>query len=880
MVTTVATTIREAISSSFTVPSTQLMTVQVPGTIIDPSEFCWNETIDSIKPLGVRIAEAQLVDNQIPISKVMIHRTGKSVSRSYLAALDCLVSVKTSVSSSEDDRMLTGRQSEIRDRYTQAMNYLTTSDDSESGKSRLQTYVEKQESWNQAVERYNEAQMRHLQTIKEKGLTAEQQEYSFLEWLQLNGRDYKAAIQAKYMDWVVYGHKFPVEFNFGLVDLASAMKRVESSKEAFRNLTLLAADGVTEYNSVNLLPSNWASLVQQKMDEWQKFKNSPSIIELHAEIKRLHHILISHQGLYDAISSGKFIPHQFSETENKASTTLRGHYEQAYADADAKKWAQEQISAKGVEQIMAEGAKILTGENKISAGKDSKPAVQKEDNVPSTLAGDIEHNVEAFINPFDAIIAEADTWNKAFTPRKAGVMQAVDDAGKEEAKSYVRNRIETITRQIEKLESKLKRVSSELVPLPNTIVVPEVYANGKIVDDHELIANRRLLEDSMVKDSSPWTRITMKVAVSEHDSLKAVSQSAMSENFGVGWGFWSMGIGESNSYPKDEPDSAMDDLEVEVSMDCMVVDIERPWLQAELFADHQLDAAPGFTISPGHEVLREAVEQDLPVEMSHAQFCSYPSAFIVASNVELEFHGNTAWLESSLEASAAEARASIGWGPFVLGSSSFKSSKSGSKSRIQSTETGVQVSLQTPQIIAWTQELLPALPKRTAGDLGLSELSLAEFSDIFAPASVLIEIWKAIELGAAGFSFEDDGRIAFDSKQDFRIRVDLVEAGGEYINQIYATVPYFGASLASKADLLRLRATTIVERQDDGDMTDFRWLLEEVARDGESLPTLTVKKIGDLLAVGAQIGVLDRLILAAIMGTHNEDAALRLLKLR
>jgi hypothetical protein len=96
--------------------------------------------------------------------------------------------------------------------------------------------------------------------------------------------------------------------------------------------------------------------------------------------------------------------------------------------------------------------------------------------------------------------------------------------------------------------------------------------------------------------------------------------------------------------------------------------------------------------------------------------------------VELEFHGNTAWLESSLEASAAEARASIGWGPFVLGSSSFKSSKSGSKSRIRSTETGVQVSLQTPQIIAWTQELLPALPKRTAGDLDLSELSLAQFS--------------------------------------------------------------------------------------------------------------------------------------------------------
>ncbi|KAL7969017.1 hypothetical protein HDV63DRAFT_74116 [Trichoderma sp. SZMC 28014] len=727
MVTTVANTIREAISSSFPVSSTQLMTIQVPGTILDPSDFSWNQSKDFIKPLGVRITEAQLVDNQIPVSKVVFDRTGKSVARSYLAALDCLVSVKTSVSSGEDERLLTERQSEIRDRYTQAMSYLTTSDDSESGKSRLQTYVEKQESWNQAVERYNEAQMRHQQAMKRKGLTAEQQEYSFLEWLQLNGRDYKAAIQAKYMDWVVYGNKFPVEFNFGLVDLSSAMKRVESSKEAFRNLTLLAADGVTEYHSVNLMPSNWANLAQEKMDEWQKSNNSPSIIELHAEIKRLHHILISHQGLHDAISSGKFIPHQFSETENEASTTLRGHYEQAYADADAKKWAREHVSEKNVEEIMAEGAKTLAGEKKASSGKDSKAAVQKEDNISSTLAGDVEHNVEAFINPFDAINAEADTWNKAFTTQKAGAIQAVDDAGKEEAKIYVQNRIETITRQIEKLESKLKRVSSELVPLPNTIVAPEVYANGKVVNDHELIANKRLLEDSMVKDSSPWTRITMKVAVSEHDSHKAVSQSAVSE-IGVGWGFWSRGIGESNPYPKEESDSAMDELAVEVSMDCMVVDIERPWLHAELFADHQLDAAPGFTISPGREVLRDAVEQDLPVEISQAQFCGYPNAFIVASNVELDFHGNTAWLKSSLEASATEARASIGWGPFVLGSSSCKSSKSGSKSRIQSTEAGVRVSLQTPQIIAWTQELLPALPKRMGGDLGFSEMSIAEFS--------------------------------------------------------------------------------------------------------------------------------------------------------
>lgn len=39
-VTKVATTIREAVGSSFTVSSTQLMTVQIPGTIIDPKYVC------------------------------------------------------------------------------------------------------------------------------------------------------------------------------------------------------------------------------------------------------------------------------------------------------------------------------------------------------------------------------------------------------------------------------------------------------------------------------------------------------------------------------------------------------------------------------------------------------------------------------------------------------------------------------------------------------------------------------------------------------------------------------------------------------------------------------------------------------------------------
>jgi len=59
------------------------------------------------------------------------------------------------------------------------------------------------------------------------------------------------------MDWVVHGYKFMIDFNFGIVDISSGMKRIENSKEAFRNLVLIAEDGVSEYSSVVLTPSHW-----------------------------------------------------------------------------------------------------------------------------------------------------------------------------------------------------------------------------------------------------------------------------------------------------------------------------------------------------------------------------------------------------------------------------------------------------------------------------------------------------------------------------------------------------------------------------------------------------------------------------------------------
>ena len=97
-------------------------------------------------------------------------------------------------------------------------------------------------------------------------------------------------------------------------------------------------------------------------------------------------------------------------------------------------------------------------------------------------------------------------------------------------------------------------------------------------------------------------------------------------------------------------------------------------------------------------------------EPDYQQFSSYPTAFVVAASVELSFSGDTSNLEGALQASSTEANVSVGWGPFGV-SASHKQSSSKNKTRTESTATGMKISLQAPQIIAWVQTLLPKLPR-------------------------------------------------------------------------------------------------------------------------------------------------------------------------
>ena len=119
------------------------------------------------------------------------------------------------------------------------------------------------------------------------------------------------------------------------------------------------------------------------------------------------------------------------------------------------------------------------------------------------------------------------------------------------------------------------------------------------------------------------------------------------------------------------------------------------------------------------------MEKNEVPEADYQQFSSFPTAFVIAADVELSFNGDTSSLQSSLESSSTEANVSVGWGPFAV-SASHKQSQTKAATRTETTATGMKISLQAPQIIGWVQTLLPKLPRDPAGQSRMAGVGISE----------------------------------------------------------------------------------------------------------------------------------------------------------
>ncbi|MCJ1379934.1 hypothetical protein MMC17_003037 [Xylographa soralifera] len=235
------------------------------------------------------------------------------------------------------------------------------------------------------------------------------------------------------MDWVVHGYKFNVEFNFGIVDVSSGMKRVEASKEAFRNLIVISEDGFTEYHRVVLEPSNWAEFVKEKVQNWNQQHAKATPAEIKAEIKRLKNLLISHTALKDSVAKNTFhavIPVDNNEADEKLH--------KAYTDAYA----------------------LVESANKATLAGSLLTAAVKSQDQKSASKGD---------DAFSRLVDQQAQWKASSLKSNKRAITDLQKQEQGEVSTYLQTRITTITKEIQELE--------DLLPL-SKVFAPEVLTDG------------------------------------------------------------------------------------------------------------------------------------------------------------------------------------------------------------------------------------------------------------------------------------------------------------------------------------------------------------------------------------------------------------------
>jgi hypothetical protein len=115
--------------------------------------------------------------------------------------------------------------------------------------------------------------------------------------------------------------------------------------------------------------------------------------------------------------------------------------------------------------------------------------------------------------------------------------------------------------------------------------------------------------------------------------------------------------------------------------------------------------------------------------------------------------------------------------------------------------------------------------------------------DILVGVEALVILDDAIINMREGFHRDCDGTIKWDKCDSqrnklFEVTVELVEIGGPFVPRVPEVVGFGEGYVATLAELVRLRASTLVERGDASDHIDFVLLLSLARQRKEKLPYL------------------------------------------
>ncbi|KAG6812259.1 hypothetical protein H0H92_003715 [Tricholoma furcatifolium] len=675
--------VRETLRQSLPAPAEQFFTVMVPGTVVNfkvrtyPTLYSTYLTrflgkdfregyddegrlIDTVLPTSTELNQAILCDDMPVLSPVQLGPTGKSVARSYDAAISKLIPKGTTVGIDVDDaRALSDEEA----RYKRAMDWLTFKDKDQGGtKTRIEVYTERQAKYTKAVESKTKAfeEAQHRAKNDPANATRAAQRAAYDRWLAENAKTYRNLIQAAYMDWVVSGKKEEVEYWFSIVDRDSAMSRVEASKEAMRAAVVQDTDGSVEYSKVKLTPPHWAVLAEKKaLGGADQTKTAEWYTWEIARLTKMNTILSTLEVVPDAdVDKAKPI-----KVEDASSEKLKSCMSN-YLAARTTEWRRNPEDA----------AKKTAYETKLGELQDAEKEYDKNH---SKNVGDLsKFNYD---NMYASLLG------------KDGMAKNLREENDNKIKEYksLREKLMGQDASKEQVLADLAEVSG--VPAPAKAPAPEG------------------------KEPDYFTAITVQVTSSDLKKQSSASRSSHSYGASVGWGWWSASVNAKSNEESAKAFESMSKNDCKISFECMRVNIQRPWLRSELFYDDDLTTAPNQFISPGFSKLRDLMEDTTNSREDELQrYSSFP-LYPTACNVVLEFSGETTELQSEFKKASSSGSGGFSYGPFSLFSASGNSSSQSesSSSSCKATSSGCRITVKAPQIIGWVSQMVPALPRLT-----------------------------------------------------------------------------------------------------------------------------------------------------------------------
>ncbi|KAF8600740.1 hypothetical protein BDV93DRAFT_425680, partial [Ceratobasidium sp. AG-I] len=647
--------IREAIRNSLPTPVEQVLTVMVPGKVVNLDDYVIDPQ-DIALPLTTQLNQSILCDDMPTMSTIQIGPTGKSVAASYNRLIGTLVTADAGSDKGDGATELDGDRL-----YNRAMKELASEvPDGDGGTTSLMNlYTKKHMAYVTAYEQATQAFQRALEISQTpKGEPRNKMKEAYARWIQEHSSTYRSNVQAAYIDWVINGRKADVEFWFSHADRSSALARVQQSKGAMRN-SIIQDDSGWEYNKVTLEPSDWANKCNDKIKQGPGNKSAEWYTW---EIRRL---------------------------------------EQTNSMLNALKTASPSVDPETAKPLGPLDAEIKVKQTALATAKGSPDSPKPDDDEGVKSA---KLALSKAQNDYDQAKAANDTLLLR-NNQKSILKKAL------EKDQFVESQITQNNKLIDQYKGE-QNGNQHL-----QFAALQSFAAG--AEPYKDLAGYLIPRDTETKSKSPpaadyFTSISVEISKSS-DSHEG-SNSAVSASLGLSAAgvLWKASVSAAHSQTHSKVINELSSCSVKISFDCMRVDITRSWLRPEIFVDDQLTTMEGVTISPGYSRLRDIIEgkgENLSSELSkYAAFPFYPVAFLVACGVVLEITGSTANLETYMNTSNTSFSASVSYGPFSVSPSGAYSS-SDDRSTCQKTDYGCRIEIKAPQIIAWISQLTPELPR-------------------------------------------------------------------------------------------------------------------------------------------------------------------------